>query len=386
MDNLRKWYHAALRSPLLWGGLGAAAFYALLHGGPLQTPLLVRYFAGHPVEYMETVIFAIGLAALVLKTLDVAAQHAALGQSPMAGADVAISPAGNLKQRCEVLLQRLDELPAGRQQEYYICRLRTALERVRVRGSTEGLDDYLDYLADLDSARQHASYALFRVIVWSIPILGFLGTVVGITMALNSVDLRAPDESMIEVLTGLGVKFDTTALALSLSIVLMFVQFFVEKAESSLLHRVGRRVAEELLSRFPPTDRAADPALAGAAQLVDKLAAMTEQLLHRQTEMWQAALRSMLDQYSGAMESSAARLQSALTQQADVLRQIVQGNEQIVRLEDALNRNLAALAGSKHFEQTVLNLAAAVQLLNARLSEQPTAVRLEPARRATHAA
>lgn len=386
MDNLRKWYHAALRSPLLWGGLGAAAFYALLHGGPLQTPLLVRYFAGHPVEYMETVIFAIGLAALVLKTLDVAAQHAALGQSPMAGADVAISPAGNLKQRCEVLLQRLDELPVGRQQEYYICRLRTALERVRVRGSTEGLDDYLDYLADLDSARQHASYALFRVIVWSIPILGFLGTVVGITMALNSVDLRAPDESMIEVLTGLGVKFDTTALALSLSIVLMFVQFFVEKAESSLLHRVGRRVAEELLSRFPPTDRAADPALAGAAQLVDKLAAMTEQLLHRQTEMWQAALRSMLDQYSGAMESSAARLQSALTQQADVLRQIVQGNEQIVRLEDALNRNLAALAGSKHFEQTVLNLAAAVQLLNARLSEQPTAVRLEPARRATHAA
>ena len=386
MDNLRKWYHAALRSPLLWGGLGAAAFYALLHGGPLQTPLLVRYFAGHPVEYMETVIFAIGLAALVLKTLDVAAQHAALGQSPMAGADVAISPAGNLKQRCEVLLQRLDELPAGRQQEYYICRLRTALERVRVRGSTEGLDDYLDYLADLDSARQHASYALFRVIVWSIPILGFLGTVVGITMALNSVDLRAPDESMIEVLTGLGVKFDTTALALSLSIVLMFVQFFVEKAESSLLHRVGRRVAEELLSRFPTTDRAADPALAGAAQLVDKLAAMTEQLLHRQTEMWQAALRSMLDQYSGAMESSAARLQSALTQQADVLRQIVQGNEQIVRLEDALNRNLAALAGSKHFEQTVLNLAAAVQLLNARLSEQPTAVRLEPARRATHAA
>ncbi len=386
MDNLRKWYHAALRSPLLWGGLGAAAFYALLHGGPLQTPLLVRYFAGHPVEYMETVIFAIGLAALVLKALDVAAQHAAVGQSPMAGADVAISPAGNLKQRCEVLLQRLDELPVGRQQEYYICRLRTALERVRVRGSTEGLDDYLDYLADLDSARQHASYALFRVIVWSIPILGFLGTVVGITMALNSVDLRAPDESMIEVLTGLGVKFDTTALALSLSIVLMFVQFFVEKAESSLLHRVGRRVAEELLSRFPPTDRAADPALAGAAQLVDKLAAMTEQLLHRQTEMWQAALRSMLDQYSGAMESSAARLQSALTQQADVLRQIVQGNEQIVRLEDALNRNLAALAGSKHFEQTVLNLAAAVQLLNARLSEQPTAVRLEPARRATHAA
>jgi len=64
----------------------------------------------------------------------------------------------------------------------------------------------------------------------------------------------------------------------------------------------------------------------------------------------------------------------------------VQASGEVVRLEDALNRNLAALAGSRHFEQTVLNLAAAVQLLNARLSELPPAVRLEPARRATHAA
>jgi hypothetical protein len=284
------------------------------------------------------------------------------------------------------LLRRLDALPAGRQREYYVGRLRAALERLRSRGSAEELDDYLDYLADLDSARQHASFALFRVIVWSIPILGFLGTVVGITMALNSVDLRAPDESMVEVLSGLGVKFDTTALALSLSIVLMFVQFFVEKAESSLLDRVTRQVSEEILSRFPPTAAATDPALASAARLTDNLAALTENLLRRQMELWQAALRSALGNYTQAMESASARLQSALAQQADVLRQVVQASGEVVRLEDALNRNLAALAGSRHFEQTVLNLAAAVQLLNARLSELPPAVRLEPARRATHAA
>jgi len=386
VNNLRQWYQSVLRSPVLWGGLGALGFYGLIHGGPLQTPLLLRYFAGHPVEYMETAIFAIGLAALVMKALDVAAQHAALRQSPLGRSEVVTGSGLALKQYCDSLLRRLDELPAGRQREYYIGRLRAALERVRLRGSTENLDDYLDYLADLDSARQHASFALFRVIVWSIPILGFLGTVVGITMALNSVDLRAPDESMVEVLSGLGLKFDTTALALSLSIVLMFVQFFVEKAESSLLDRVTRQVAEEILSRFPPTAAASDPALASAARLTDTLAALTENLLRRQMELWQAALGSALGNYRQAMESASARLQSALAQQADVLRQVVQASGEVVRLEDALNRNLAALAGSRHFEQTVLNLAAAVQLLNARLSELPQAVRLEPARRATHAA
>ena len=54
-----------------------------------------------------------------------------------------------------------------------------------------------------------------RLIVWAIPILGFLGTVIGITMALNAIDPKAVEESMMQVTTGLGVKFDTTALALA---------------------------------------------------------------------------------------------------------------------------------------------------------------------------
>ena len=62
---------------------------------------------------------------------------------------------------------------------------------------------------------------------------------------------------------------------------------------------------------------------------------------------------------------------------------------EVVRLEDALNHNLAALAGAKHFEQTVLSLAAAVNMLSARLAETPNPaapIKLEPMRRTAHAA
>ena len=72
-----------------------------------------------------------------------------------------------------------------------------------------------------------------------------------------------------------------------------------------------------------------------------------------------------------------------------MLQHAVEAAGEVVRLEDALNRNLAALAGAKHFEQTVLSLAAAVNMLSARLAESPSAVlpiRLEPARRTAHAA
>ncbi len=60
-----------------------------------------------------------------------------------------------------------------------------------------------------------------------------------------------------------------------------------------------------------------------------------------------------------------------------------------MRLEDALNRNLDALAGAKHFHKTVLSLAAAVNMLSARLAESPgvsVPIRLETVRRPAQAA
>jgi hypothetical protein len=60
---------------------------------------------------------------------------------------------------------------------------------------------------------------------------------------------------------------------------------------------------------------------------------------------------------------------------------------EVSRLEDALNRNLSTLAGAKHFEQTVMSLAAAIQLLSARLSDDPAAtIKLESTPRQAHAA
>ena len=43
-----------------------------------------RYFTHHPVEYIETVMFAIGLAALLLRLGDIVSQYVGLGRSPLA--------------------------------------------------------------------------------------------------------------------------------------------------------------------------------------------------------------------------------------------------------------------------------------------------------------
>ena len=157
---------------------------------------------------------------------------------------------------CDRLQAALDSQSAQRQEEYYLGRLRAGVQHVARRGSADGLGDELKYMADDDATVSHARFGLFRVIVWAIPILGFLGTVIGITLALNAIDPKRPDESMLQVITGLGLKFDTTAVALSLSMVLMFVHFFVDQAETLLLRAVDRKVQHEVAEYFPWRRRA----------------------------------------------------------------------------------------------------------------------------------
>ena len=264
MNTAAKIYQTITKSPVVWGLLAAAGFYALVYGGPLDIAFIKRYFTGHPVEYAETVMFAIGLAALLLKLLDAWGQHKGLEQSPLTAAK---RPAQSLMAQCVELMDWL----AGRQESYYTSRLRAAIQYIQRRGTADGLDDQLKYLADIDASRSHANFAMFRVIVWAIPIMGFLGTVVGITMALNGIDKNALDASMQHVLTGLGLKFDTTALALAMSMVLMFVHFFVDRLEYALLEKVDSRVEEDLAGRFPQLPGGGDGQLTAVRHMAETM-------------------------------------------------------------------------------------------------------------------
>ena len=380
------------KSPVLWGGLGSIGFYALIQAGPLGNPLIVRYFTHHPVEYMTTLMFMIGLASLLIKAFDVLGQQAELNKPLFGSVAKTLQPV----EEADALLERLDRLPGRRQSEYYVCRLRAGLEHVRHRGSAESLDDELKYLADVDAARLHSGYALFRVIVWAIPILGFLGTVIGITMALNGIDLQSPDQSMYHVLNGLGLKFDTTALALTLAIVLMFVHYPVERVETALLEAVDRRVQQELADRFPAVPTDGDGQIVAMRSIAQTVLQATDVLVRRQAELWQTSVDVAAGRWAQMAEVAGGHVKTAmsaavgeLTSRAEVLERAVAATGEVTRLEGALNHNLAALAGAKHFQETVLSLAAAVNMLSARLADTPdveTLIHLEPTKRSANAA
>ncbi|ACK72472.1 hypothetical protein PCC7424_4099 [Gloeothece citriformis PCC 7424] len=117
------------------------------------------------------------------------------------------------------------------------------------------LDDSSFYVSNSES-----SFAFPRILIWAIPLLGFIGTVVGISQAVNgfsgfleqSGDVEQIKEGIGTVTSGLAVAFDTTLLALLLSVLVMIPLVLVERYESRLLLSIDIFINDQLLPRFKP--------------------------------------------------------------------------------------------------------------------------------------
>ena len=123
----------------------------------------------------------------------------------------------------------------------------------RAAANEFALDDSSFYLAASES-----SYSIPRILIWAIPLLGFVGTVIGISGAVSSFsgvlessgDVEAIKGGIGNVTTNLGLAFDTTLLALFLSVLVMIPLVLVERYESKLLLGIDVFVNDKLLPRL----------------------------------------------------------------------------------------------------------------------------------------
>jgi len=132
------------------------------------------------------------------------------------------------------------------------------LEHFRVRKSTPEVASMLASHSEIDANAVQSSYTLMNVFIWAIPILGFIGTVIGISAAVGAFsgsldaaqDVSVLKDSLNSVTTGLATAFDTTLIALVMSIFVMFPSSSLQKAEEDLLNWVDEYCNENLIKRL----------------------------------------------------------------------------------------------------------------------------------------
>jgi biopolymer transport protein ExbB/TolQ len=332
-----------LRSSLTWGLAATLAFYLPLRTGLLKNEALERYCAGNWLEGVEVGLFFVAMASLILRLVEVVVQSAKMKKAilPIATGPVPASEAATL-------LASLESVPLAQQRRCLPRRLRDALRGIVLKGSADDLGEELKDLADAEATQAHVNQALVRIIVWAIPILGILGTVVGMATVTAKVDAQAADESLAAVMSGLGLAFDTTALGLGLSMLLVFVQSLVDRSHQRFLAAVDSRAVEELLGRFQQTGSGASAAGGGESWL--RLEGVLKELLQltkAQHEELQKLGPKLLEAAAGVREgvfqpaSSPEQAMRAIAEHPDeaiaaLAQAIFQFNTDVARLQREL--------------------------------------------------
>ena len=104
-------------------------------------------------------------------------------------------------------------------------------------------------------------YVVPRYLNWAIPILGFIGTVLGISLAADGIQsiigsgrgLSDLSGELGEAIAPLGIAFDTTLIALSLSVVLTFLQIGLQRREDNVLGDFENQVRNGAASSRRPS-------------------------------------------------------------------------------------------------------------------------------------
>jgi biopolymer transport protein ExbB/TolQ len=145
--------------------------------------------------------------------------------------------------------RQIESLPAGDQRLLLPRSILTALHRF---GATRNIQDVAataHSVCEAESDRLDSELAMMRYIAWAIPAIGFIGTVRGIGDALGQAH-RAVEGDIAGVTESLGTAFNSTLVALLISMVLMFLLHQLQFHQERLVLDTGRYLDQHVIQRL----------------------------------------------------------------------------------------------------------------------------------------
>lgn len=149
------------------------------------------------------------------------------------------------------LASRLQSRPDAQQGFLLPRTLITAVERFSSTANVQSVSTAVRDVCTTEGERLESELSIIRYIAWAIPSIGFIGTVRGIGNALGQAHL-AVEGNITGVTESLGVAFNSTFIALVISIVLMFFIYQLQLMQERLVLDTGQYVDHWLVRRLRP--------------------------------------------------------------------------------------------------------------------------------------
>jgi biopolymer transport protein ExbB/TolQ len=148
--------------------------------------------------------------------------------------------------------RQVQALPEDRQRMLLPRALLNALRRFNTTRSIADVSSSTNTVFESEADRLESELSMIRYISWAIPSIGFIGTVRGIGEALAQAD-KAVQGDIAGVTQSLGVAFNSTFIALLISIFLMFLVYQLQLLQERLVFD-GQNYVDDMLVRHMKSD------------------------------------------------------------------------------------------------------------------------------------
>jgi len=179
------------------------------------------------------------------------------------------------------VLQRLGMLVDSPRNFILLNRVERALSNLKNVGGVSDVSSILKSQAENDESFIYSSYLKVQGFVWAIPVLGFIGTVMGLSKSIGnfagtlkaSGDVEAIKSSLTEVTGGLSTAFETTLIALVASLLIQLYLTRSQERENKFLDDCNDYCHSHVISKL----RVAQPQDAYAQYYYSQIAAQQGQ-------------------------------------------------------------------------------------------------------------
>ena len=244
--------------------LATAIFYSLMEFVFKESAIGQIFTERGYTPYLMSVLFMWSLAMIFFKWRKLCFQRRSLKIEIVPAQNDFVLSASTVDQVMSRLIGAVDDP----KKFLLLNRIQTALSNFRNLGRVTDVDEMLRSQADLDESSMQTSYSLLRGFIWAVPVLGFIGTVVGLSKAIgkfgdavgNSSDAEALKEQLPQVTNGLHMAFDTTLIALLFALLLQLLVTFLHKNEEEFLDDCSEYCQKNVVSklRIMPFDAEAE--------------------------------------------------------------------------------------------------------------------------------
>ena len=150
----------------------------------------------------------------------------------------------------EEVMEKLDkQLSLNLRKTPLIESVNLALLRYSQTKNVQNVSDSIKSSLEMLSTKQDSENSMIRYLIWAIPSVGFIGTVRGIGLALSNAD-QALQGNISLMTENLGIAFNSTFVALIISLILMLFFHHLQKLQDENLINIQKYCEKYLYSKF----------------------------------------------------------------------------------------------------------------------------------------